>query len=359
MLINQIGSRVKNACNLTGTTHPIWLAPMAGVPSVELSANIANSGGMASCGTILMQPEAITQWCQSFKSRSKGALQLNIWVPDAAAQRNIAQEQKMREFLANWGPEVDNEDANLTPPNFDDQFDAMVAQAPTLISSSMGLFSQQQIARIKSAGILYSATVTTVKEAIQANKTGCDLIIVQGSEAGGHRATFKQEEAQSVCVGLLSLVPQVVDVVSCPVVAAGGIADARTTFAALALGASAVQIGTGFLRCPEAGIPEAWAREIASTRPEDTTLTKGFSGRLGRSIRTDYVHALEADGLTPCPYPVQRGLTGKMRSTAAKQNDIKGIQAWAGQSAMLARNAPADEIALRIWNEVHASLIGS
>ena len=357
MKLTHIKSRIESICNLTGTKHPIWLAPMAGVPSLELSANVANSGGMASCGTLLMQPDLISEWCQSFRRLSDGAFQLNLWVPDASPHRNTSQELSMIQFLSSWGPQVDPEDANQTPLNFEDQFDVMVEQAPTLISSSMGLYSQQQIVRLKSAGILYGATVTTVDEAILASEAGCDIIIAQGSEAGGHRATFKQDDAQRVCVGLMSLIPQIVDAVSCPVVAAGGIADARTVFAALALGASAVQMGTGFLRCPEAGIPTAWANEIGRTKPEDTILTKGFSGRLGRSIRTDYLQALETKELLPCPYPVQRGLTGKMRASAAENNNIKGIQAWAGQSAMLATAAPANEIALRIWDEVQTGFL--
>jgi nitronate monooxygenase len=141
----------------------------------------------------------------------------------------------------------------------------------------------------------------------------------------------------------------VADAVSLPVVAAGGIADARGVAAALLLGASAVQIGTGFLRCPEAGIAPAWAEALGRTAPEDTVLTRAFSGRAGRGIATDYVKAAAA-GPAPAPYPVQRALTGPMRAAAVKEGDIQRMQAWAGQSAALARAEPAGEVVRLLWD---------
>jgi nitronate monooxygenase len=140
-------------------------------------------------------------------------------------------------------------------------------------------------------------------------------------------------------------------------VATGGIADARTVAAALVLGASAVQIGTGFLRCPEAKIHPAWAAALAETAPEGTMVSRVFSGRAGRSIATNYVRAATSDGAPqPAPYPVQRGLTSLMRGQAQQQGDLHRMQAWAGQSAALAKAEPAADLARQIWEGARSLL---
>jgi nitronate monooxygenase len=158
-------------------------------------------------------------------------------------------------------------------------------------------------------------------------------------------------------VGLASLVPAVVDAVRIPVVATGGIADGRGVAAALALGASAAQVGTGFLRAPEAGIHAAWAEALASAAPEDTVVSRVFSGRAGRSLATNYVRAAISDNAPqPAPYPVQRGLTSAMRAAATKAGDVSRMQAWAGQSAGLARAAPAAQILQHLWDDATAIL---
>jgi nitronate monooxygenase len=179
-------------------------------------------------------------------------------------------------------------------------------------------------------------------------------------EAGGHRGAFDAAKAEVEMVGLFSLLPAVVDAVSVPVIATGGIADARGVAAALLLGASAVQIGTGFLRCPEAKIPQAWADALGRTLPEQTLVTRAFSGRAGRSIATAYARAASAPGAPkPAPYPVQRGLTRAMRELAVKNNDIDRLQAWAGQSAARALARPAGEVARELWEAAQLLLESS
>jgi nitronate monooxygenase len=170
-------------------------------------------------------------------------------------------------------------------------------------------------------------------------------------EAGGHRGCFNADDAERKQVGLFALLPAVVDAVRVPVVATGGIADERGVAAALVLGASAVQVGTAFLVCPQAKLHPAWAGAMLAAAPEDTVLTRAFSGRAGRSLANDYVRAtLAEDAPDPAPYPVQRGLTALMRREAHNSGDIRRMQAWAGQSARLAKPEPAGDVVRRLWD---------
>ncbi|HEY1891972.1 MAG TPA: nitronate monooxygenase, partial [Steroidobacteraceae bacterium] len=221
----------------------------------------------------------------------------------------------------------------------------------------MGVFPSALVTALRTAGIAWYAVATTVKEAVLAEAAGADVIVAQGMEAGGHRGCFDNATAEQQQVGLFALLPQVVDAVRVPVVATGGIADARGIAAAFLLGASAVQIGTAFLRCPETRLPQAWSDALAEARPEDTTLTRAFSGRAGRALVTDYVRAANAPNAPPpAPYPVQRGLTAPMRRKATEQGTLRTMQAWAGQAASLAAPEPAAHTVQRLWSEARGLL---
>ena len=350
-------ARAQSFCDRIGLRVPILLAPMAGVPAPALSAAVANAGGLGACGALLMAPDAIKAWAAGVRGQSNGAFQLNLWIPDPPPHRDPTHEAAVRAFLGRFGPEVPPEAADAAPPDFAAQCDALLASAPPVISSIMGLYPPDFVAAMKARGIAWFATVTTVAEAKAAEAAGADVVVAQGMEAGGHRGRFEAGYAERDAVGLFALLPAVVDAVVLPVVATGGIADARGIAAALALGASAVQIGTGFLRCPEAGLNPAWSAGIAATPPEGTILTRAFSGRAGRSIATDYARqAAEPDAPTPAPYPVQRALTQAMRDEAAKAGNLGRMQAWAGQSAGLARAEPASDLIQSLWDGVRVLL---
>ena len=336
---------------------PILLAPMAGASAPSLSVAVADAGGLGACGALLMSPDEIARWADEVRAHTSGPFQINLWIPDPPPARDAVHETRVREFLAGWGPPVPADAGDATPPDFAAQCAALLAAHPPIVSSVMGLYPPDFVAQLKSRGIGWFANVSTLAEARRAEAAGADVIVVQGAEAGGHRGCFDAAKAEHELVGLFALLPAVVDAVRVPVVATGGIADGRGVAAALALGASAAQIGTAFLRCPEAGIHPAWAMALARTAPEDTILTRAFSGRSGRSIATEYVRAAAAsDAPAPAPYPVQRGLTRAMRTAAQKDGDVQRMQAWAGQSAALGRSGPAAESVRTMWEDARRIL---
>jgi nitronate monooxygenase len=350
-------ARAAAFCETLGIRVPILMAPMAGACPASLAIAVANAGGLGGCGALLMQPAAIKAWAADVRAGSNGGFQLNLWVPDPPPKRDAGAEDAVRRFLAQWGPEVAREAGDTRPPDFEAQCEAMLEAGPTIISSIMGLYPDRTVARMKAKGIKWFATATTVGEAKAAEDAGADVIIAQGMEAGGHRGAFDAAKAEAQMVGLFSLLPAVVDAVKVPVVATGGIADGRGVAACLLLGASAAQVGTAFLRCPEAKVPGAWADAIGRARPEETMVTRAFSGRSGRSIATAYARAAaDPDAPPPAPYPVQRGLTQAMRDVGVKENDIGRIQAWAGQSAGLARPDSAGDVVRRLWDDAQALL---
>ena len=357
MPIQSALNRAEAFCAEYSLRVPVLLAPMAGASPASLSIAVANAGGLGACGGLLMQPAAIKAWASEVRTGSNGGFQLNLWIPDPPPQRDAASEAAVRRFLATWGPDVPAEAADTPMPDFAAQCEAMLEAGPSVISSIMGLYPADFVEKMKARGIRWFATVTTVREAREAEAAGADAVVAQGMEAGGHRGAFDAGKADAGLVGLFALVPAVADAVKLPVIATGGIADARGVAAALLLGASAVQIGTGFLRSPEARIPPAWAEAIGRTRPEDTLVTRAFSGRLGRSVATAYAQAANAvDAPPPAPYPVQRALTQGMRDAATKAGDIDRMQAWAGQSARLASDRPAADIVRELWEAARAML---
>lgn len=344
-------------CARFGLQRPVLLSPMAGACPVALSRAVIEAGGMGAMGAVLSQPDDIGAWMADLRAAGGGPAQINLWIPDPAPVRDGAAEAATRAFLAQWGPDVAAEAGDAMPADFDAQCAALLAARPAVASSIMGVFPAPFVARLKAAGIAWFACATTLDEALAAEAAGADAVVAQGFEAGGHRGAFDAANAEARAVGLFSLVPRLADALCVPVIAAGGIADGRGIAAALTLGASAVQMGTAFLRTPEAGVSPPWADALARAAPEQMRLTRAFSGRPGRALATAYVRAADApDAPPPQPYPVQRALTAPMRAAAVREDRIDAMQAWAGQSAAYAQARPAAELVADGWRAAEALL---
>lgn len=340
--------RARAFCERFGLELPVLQAPMAGACPPELAAAVANAGGMGGAGVLLDGPETIRRWAEKFRARSDGAFQLNNWVPDPPDddQERI---DAARTFLSRFGTPAD---PVPPPPDFSDQCEAMIEACPTAVSSIMGVFGESYVRRLHEHSIPWFACATTLQEALAAQEAGADVVVAQGMEAGGHRGSFDPDADARVQVGLIALLPHLADRLEVPIVAAGGIADGRGVAAALALGASAVQVGTALLRSPEAGISSEWSESLEGLAPEQTVVTRAYSGRAGRAVPTAFVRAWDEPGAPPpATYPHQRRLVAQWRRGSPT---FERANHWAGQSAALAAVQPAGETVSRMWNDAVA-----
>src|SRR5215211_4815725 len=350
-----IVERVQAFCETYGLRVPILQAPMSGACPPALAAAVANVGGMGASGVLLDGPERIAAWTEQFRATSpQGVLQLNIWVPDLPVEDPDRVDAARRFLKRRFGDPGSPSEAG---PGFAAQCEAMLAARPAVISSIMGLFDATYVRRIHDHGAAWFACATTLDEALAAQDAGADAIVAQGIEAGGHRGTFQPEDAERINVGLFALVPRLVDGLRVPVIATGGIADGRGVAAALALGASAVQIGTALLRAPETGIPREWSADLHELAPEATVTTRAYSGRLGRAAPTPYLRAwTDPDAPHPAPYPQQRQLVTQLRRQHPK--GLEAVNHWAGQNAAYATEESAGQIVTRMWRDA-MSLLGA
>lgn len=339
---------------------PIIQAPMAGGGDTPaLVAAVGEAGGLGSMGAAYLGPDALARAAADIRARSNRSFGVNLFAPQPAPAPVADPAPAVARVAAA------HEELGLDPPAppepaadpFEAQFAALLESGAALFSVTFGLPPAWAVEAAKARGMLFAATATTVAEAVAAEAAGADAIVAQGSEAGGHRGTFAGP-FEAAMVGTMALVPQMVDAVSVPVIASGGIMDGRGVAAALALGAQAVQMGTAFLTCDEAGAPDVYKDAILGAREDATRLTRAFSGRPARGVVNRFMETVEPapDAGDILPFPLQNTLTRPMRTAAKAQGRAEFLSLWAGQGVRLARRQSAADLMARLAEETEAAI---
>jgi len=347
--------------SLLGIEYPIIQGPLGGLSTQRLTATVSNFGGLGSFGAHGLVPSAIKDVIAEIRTLTSEPFAINLWVsmedegartsgPEAFSRSLAplaAQIQALGGTMPKYHPYV--------PIKFEDQARVLLDAKVPVFSFIVGIPPKEILDECRAQGILTIGAATTPDEAIALEQAGVDAIVASGFEAGGHRGSFLRPAEDSL-TGTFSLVPQVGDAVSIPVIAAGGVADARGVAAAFMLGAEGVQIGTAFLACEESGASPLHRSAILGGNARRTALTRGFTGRLARGIQNQLLDELNRPGLEILPYPLQRGLVKNLVTLAEKAAKPELLQLWAGQSANLSRHSNATELLQALVSDVSATI---
>ncbi|MES3026412.1 MAG: nitronate monooxygenase [Pseudomonadota bacterium] len=331
---------------------PILQAPMVGASSFEMALAVSKAGGMGHLAGGAMAPEAIESAVAAMRARTDAPFGVNLLMAPRA-QPDVAEVDRALARLAPWYAELGEPlpaHPNEFAPDFESQLAAVVRAAPPVVSFTFGILTADQIDALHGAGTQVVGTATSVAEARAWAEVGADGICAQGFEAGGHRGHFLAEIEASL-VGTMALTTLIGAAVDLPVIAAGGIMDGRGVAAALALGASAVQMGTAFLLADQASVSAPWRRSIQSVGDEPTRLTRAFTGRFARGIDNRFMRDLRAVETEVPAYPVQNRLTQALRAAASKADSPDMVSLWAGQGVGLARPGEAGGMIQAWWRE--------
>lgn len=338
---------VRRLCDLLKIEHPIIQAPMAGSATPEMAAAVSNAGGLGSLGCAQMLSGELRDAVLKLRAGTNRPFNLNFFAhpaPDTSAEVLAQTITRLRSYYEELSLSAPRENLPQMEPGFDDAKLGLVLEIqPPIISFHFGVPDPTMIARLKEAGIVLMSTASTVAEARKLAASGVDAVIAQGWEAGGHRGSHVPTDPGDG-IGTMALVPQVADAVDLPVIAAGGIADGRGIAAAFALGASGVQIGTGFLSCHEAGTDVARRALIRSATDTDTMVTDAFTGRSARARRTRYAVEMEKTRSRLPDFPAMYALSAPLSEAAqAKESGGFAFHLY-GQAAPLNRELPAGEL---------------
>jgi|SRR3954468_879868 nitronate monooxygenase len=338
---------------------PIVQAPMAGSDSVALARSVSSCGALGSLACALLSPDDIRKAVRALRDGMTQPFNLNFFchrmeVPDTAAIEKW--KQVLRPHYERLGLDTENVPETRLRLPFDEEMCAVVEEVkPEIVSFHFGLPAPAFVERLKGHGIKILSSATSVREARWLESRGCDAIIAQGIEAGGHRSMFLETDIATQ-LGLFALLPQIKDAVRVPVIATGGIADARGVVAALALGASGVQLGTAYLFCPEANVSPLYRRALEQAADHGTALTNLFSGRPARGILNRYLQESGPMSDAAPAFPYAAKLVAPLRAASERAGSVDYMQMWAGQAAGLAQSMPADQFTRKLASDVLSKL---
>ena len=340
-----------------GIDYPVIQGPLGGLSSQKLTAAVSNFGGLGSFGAHGLAPEAIKDVIGEIRSLTSKPFAMNLWVSMEDEGARTSDENAFKRSLAPLAVHLAALGAPrptykpYSPIRFEDQARVLLDANVPVFSFIVGIPPREILEECRTKGIVTIGAATTPDEAAALQEAGVDAIVASGFEAGGHRGSFLRSAEDSL-TGTFSLVPQISDIVDVPVIAAGGIADARGVVAALALGAEAVQMGTVFLACEESGASLLHRQALRGKKAGHTALTKGFTGRLARGIHNRLMQELNRQGTEILPYPLQRGLVRNVTIPAEVAGRSDLLLLWAGQSANLSTCTDASAFLTSLVEEV-------
>ncbi|KAA9028530.1 NAD(P)H-dependent flavin oxidoreductase [Niallia endozanthoxylica] len=351
MLSTEVTKRLK-------IKYPIIQAPMAGgITTSQLVAAVSNSGGLGMIGAGYLTPAQLREQIREVKELTLNHFGVNVFVPGefTISQNGIDFANEKLQSIKNHLNIADDSfqlpDARKLMETFHEHMEIVIEEKVPVCSFTFGIPSKEVISRLKEHQMILIGTATTVREALENQENGMDMVVVQGSEAGGHRGNFSNSHQESL-IGLMSLIPQAVDCVRIPVIAAGGIMDGRGVMAAICLGAKAVQMGTAFLTCQESGAHRLHKEAILQSDEDQVILTRAFSGKWARGINNQFISTMHENEASFPAFPVQNTLTQSIRKTAAAQNNPDYMSLWSGQSPRLAKSLTAEELIQDIMLQV-------
>jgi nitronate monooxygenase len=345
--------RDRKALDLFGIEVPIVQAPMAGASDCELVIAVAEAGGLGSLPCAMLSPEQTRAQLGIIRQRTSRPINLNFFChrpPRIDAARERAWLERLGSYYAELGVGASKSPGVNRAPFDETLCDIVVEFAPEVVSFHFGLPEKRLVERVRATGAKIISSATTVDEARWLEREGCDAVIAQGLEAGGHRGIFLNDDIAGQ-VGTMALVPQVVDAVKVPVIAAGGIADARGIAAAFALGASAVQIGTAYLVCPEAKVTPVHRAALKRAKDSETALTNVMTGRPARGLVNRLIREVGPMSDMAPDFPLAAGAVLPLRAAAEAAGSSDFSPLWSGQAAALARQMPAGELTRRLAAE--------